>query len=188
MPSTNKSSLQEVSIDTAEKFNRISIVLIPGKKICPSCQKELVIKLQQLNEENQWITNKSDLETGNESDTEAVSLERHEMLSIELDVSLEEMDLSPIKLHGVSSHSKVALGKRKLGLFCEKIKDEETTLERKVAKVIDIMPEDLAPSSEARQPENYKEIKEKAINLGLWKKGFCQHRKKHTHAEKALAL
>ena len=48
--------------------------------------------------------------------------------------------------------------------FHEKIKDQETTLTKKVAKVIDVMPEDLTPS-ESGQPENYKEMKEKADNL-----------------------
>ena len=48
--------------------------------------------------------------------------------------------------------------------FHEKIKDQETTLKKKVAKVIDVMPEDLT-TSESGQPENYKEMKEKADNL-----------------------
>ena len=94
-----------------------------------------------------------------------MSLGSHEeMLRHDLDVSLEVMDLSPIKLHGVASHSKVVLGKRKLEQFREKMKDQETTLQKKVAQVIDVMPEDLTPS-ESSQPENYKEMKEKADNL-----------------------
>jgi hypothetical protein len=154
-----------VSIDTAEEFNSINIVIIPGKKICPSCRKELSKKLQESNEENQQIADKSDSETGNESDTETMSLGSHEeMLRHDLDVSLEVMDLSPIKLHSVASHSKVVLGKRKLEQFREKMKDQETTLQKKVAQVIDVMPEDLTPS-ESSQPENYKEMKEKADNL-----------------------
>ncbi|CAB4017020.1 Hypothetical predicted protein, partial [Paramuricea clavata] len=107
---TVKGSLREVSIDTAEEFNSINIVIIPGKKICPSCRKELSKKIQESNEENQQIADISDSETGNESDTETMSLGSHEeMLRHNLDASLEVMDLSPIKLHGVASHSKVVL-------------------------------------------------------------------------------
>ena len=110
-----------MSIDTAEEFNSINIVIIPGKKICPSCRKEVSIKLQESNEENQQIADKSDSETGNESDTETMSLGSHEeMLRHDLDVSLEVMDLSPIKLHGVASHSKVVLGKRNWNSFMRK--------------------------------------------------------------------
>jgi hypothetical protein len=55
---------RSVYIDTAEEFNSINIVIIPGKKICPSCRKELSIKLQESNEENQQIADKSNSETG----------------------------------------------------------------------------------------------------------------------------
>jgi uncharacterized Zn finger protein (UPF0148 family) len=82
--------------------------------ICPFCRKEVSIKLQESNE-NQQIADNSDSETGNENDTETMSLRSHEeMLRHDLEVSLEVMDVSPIKLHSVASHSKVVLGKRKL--------------------------------------------------------------------------
>jgi hypothetical protein len=45
-----------VSIDTAEEFNSINIVIIPGKKICPSCRKELSIKLQESRAANKYLT------------------------------------------------------------------------------------------------------------------------------------
>ena len=61
-----------------------------------------------------------------------------EMLRHDLDTSLEDMDLSPVKLHGVASHSKVTLGKCKVQQFKDKMKDPETILQKRVAKIIDV--------------------------------------------------
>ena len=61
-----------------------------------------------------------DSQTDIESDKETMSCIYREEMTVsrhELDTSFEEVDLSPIKLHGVPSHSKVTLGKRKLQQF-----------------------------------------------------------------------
>ena len=141
-----KGSLQEVSLNIAEDFNSINISVTPGKKICPTCCKELTTKLQAAsNKKDQQFVDESDPHVGNESDGETVSSGSNEeiILRHDLDTSLEEMDLSPMKLHGVASHSKVTLGKRKLQQFHDKLKNQETTLQKRVARVIDVMPEDL---------------------------------------------
>ncbi|CAB4017245.1 Hypothetical predicted protein [Paramuricea clavata] len=82
---------------------------------------------------------------GNETDVETMSSGSNEEMSLkhDLDTSFEEMGLSQVKLRGVASHSKVTLGKRKLQQFHNKLKDQETTIQKRVAKVIDVMSEDL---------------------------------------------
>ena len=83
------------------------------------------MKLLALNEKNQQ-TEESDSQIENESDIETISSESHEEVQRhDLDTILKDMNnyLSPMKLHGVASHSKVALGKRKLKQFQDKMKE-----------------------------------------------------------------
>ena len=142
-----KGSLREVSLNTAEDFNSINISVIPGKKICPNCRKELTSNLEAAsNKKDQQFVDEFDSHMGNETDVETMSSGSNEEMSLrhDLDTSFEEMGLmSPVKLHGVASHSKVTLGKRKLQQFHNKLKDQETTIQKRVANVIDVMPEDL---------------------------------------------
>ena len=166
-----KGSLREVSLDITEDFNSINISVIPGKKICPTCRKELTRKLEAAtNKKDEFCRVESDSQTDNESDEETMSCVDREKMTVsasvrhDLDTSFEDVDLSPIKLHGVPSHSKVNLGKRKLQQFRDKLKEQETTAQKRVAKVIGVIPENLDPS-ESSQPDNYDELKEKADNL-----------------------
>ena len=159
-----KGALREVSLDTAQDFKSMNISVIPGKKICPTCRKELAIKLQAVNEKNEEIQ-ESDSQMEKESDTETMSSGSHEeMMRHDVDTSLKEMDLSPIKLHGVAVHSRITLGKRKLQQIQDKMKDQETVLRKRIAKIIDVVPEDLK-STDNTQPQNYKEMKDKADDL-----------------------
>ena len=161
---------REVSIDTGDDFDRINISVIPGKKICPTGRKELAIRLQAINETTQSGPQDSDTQIDDASDTESLSSGSQEEMfdhmasRHDLDTSLEDMGLSPRKLHGIASPSKVTLGKRKLQQFQDKMKDQETILQKRVAKIIDVEPEDLITSKNS-QPENYKELKEKADDL-----------------------
>ena len=105
-----------MSLNAAEDFNHINISEIPGKKICPNCRKKLTSNLEAtsnkfVDESDSHIGNKTDVETMSSGSSEEMTL-RHD-----LDTSFEEMGVSPIKLHGVTSHSKVTLGKDKLQQF-----------------------------------------------------------------------
>ena len=157
-------------MDIAEDFKSINISVIPGKKICPTCRKELTRKLEAATDKkNELFEVEPDSQTGNESDEETMSsVDREEMtvssVRHDLDTSFEKVDLSPIKLHSVPSHSKVTLGKRKLQQFRDKLKEQETTAKKRVAKVIGVTPENL-DASESSQPDNYSQLKEKADNL-----------------------
>lgn len=113
----------------------------------------------------QQMVDESNSQMEYKSDTESMSSGSNgDMLKHDLNTSLKEVYLSPIKLHGGASHSKVTLGKRKLQQFRETMKDQEGTLQRQVAKIIDVMPEDLT-QSENNPRQNYKEMKEKADDL-----------------------
>ena len=162
-----KGSLREVSLDTAEDCNTINISLIPGKKICPARRKELTSRLEAAsNKRDEQCGDEPDSHTEKESDEETMSYGSGEETTLrhDLDTSFEEVDLSPIKLHSVPSHSKVTLGKHKLQQFHDKLNKLETTVQKRVAKVSGVLPENLEPS-ESSQPDNYNEIKEKADNL-----------------------
>lgn len=68
----------------------------------------------------------------NESDEETIPYSSSEGTTLwhELNTSFGEVSLSPIKLHGVASHSKVAWGKHKLRKFHDKLKELETIAQK----------------------------------------------------------
>ena len=58
-------------------------------------------------------------------------------------LSLGEIGVSPLKLHALSSGSKVNEGKRKLAKVEEKQLERSETIRMKLAKVLDVAPEHL---------------------------------------------
>ena len=105
-----------MSLNAAEDFNHINISEIPGKKICSNCHKKLTSNLEATS--NKFV-DESDSHIGNETDVETMPSGSSEEMTLrhDLDTSFEEMGVSPVKLHGVTSHSKVTLGKHKLQQF-----------------------------------------------------------------------
>ena len=101
-----------------------------------------------------------------ESDAELECDLSRELARESLDSSLVDMDVSPMKLHAVASHSKVSYGKRKLKQVQAKLKEQEASLQKKVAEVIDVMPEDV-DVKDKDQHQNIKVIQQKAEDLDV---------------------
>ena len=82
-------------------------IVLPGQKLCLTCrlkmsepekEEEKPYKQYELNDESFCFQEEHDLNLSRES----------------LNTTLNELDISPVKLHSVVQHSKPTLGKRKL--------------------------------------------------------------------------
>eukprot|EP00112_Aurelia_sp_Birch-Aquarium-sp1_P018720 Seg4505.3 transcript_id=Seg4505.3/GoldUCD/mRNA.D3Y31 product="hypothetical protein" protein_id=Seg4505.3/GoldUCD/D3Y31 len=76
------------------------------------------------------------------------------------------MDISPMKLHAVPSHSKIVYGKRKIEQVQSKLKKQGETIQKNVAEVINVMPESIKPMQSA-VPSDYAELKKKANDFDI---------------------
>ncbi len=61
-----------------------------------------------------------------------------------LNDSLEEIEVSPVKLHSIPSHSRMSYGKRKIKQVFSKLEEKETKIQHQVAEVMNISAEDLS--------------------------------------------
>ena len=157
-----KAGLREVSLEASADFQSLGISIIPGHKMCPTCHAELSRRLKDFDEE----PDEMEMQEACESDAELECDLSKELVRESLDSSLVDMDVSPMKLHAVASHSKVSYGKRKLKQVQAKLKEQEESLQKKVAEVIDVMPEDL-DVKEKDQHQNIKVIQQKAEDLDV---------------------
>ena len=93
----------------------MGIYVIPGWKICPTCKIEYYHKTEITNKEiDEPDSSSSDDEVNNWNTTE----NRDAMNS-----TLNELELTPFKVHAVPGHTKVAHGKQKLAkltMRCQK--------------------------------------------------------------------
>ncbi|XP_065681334.1 uncharacterized protein LOC136094968 [Hydra vulgaris] len=101
--------LREIDIQLAKDMCSNGIKTTPGFKMCPSCRKEVVKKidnwstLQDHNGEDDFLEQTffdEDIEMAQEKELK--------------NTSFDKLDVSPVKFHGVQQHAKISLGKRKL--------------------------------------------------------------------------
>lgn len=111
-PLTNKKDLRKISLQKAIYHKATNNVnLIPGRLLCSTCRKTL-------NEENE----PKQCEENTESDENADNVETNIDIELasrltekeKLNESLIGIDVTPLKLQSISSHSKQSYAKRKL--------------------------------------------------------------------------
>ncbi|KAK2717502.1 hypothetical protein QYM36_006321 [Artemia franciscana] len=114
----NKKSLRNVSLSFSKQLCEKNIFIKPGQKICPSCRN--------LCEEKTKITEN---ESDNELMIELDSFESRNVSLSQTNAALDDLGLTPIKLHNLPSHSK--------GLYCKR-KVEKVTKEvkKKISKAL----------------------------------------------------
>jgi hypothetical protein len=153
-----KGSLREITIDVARDMKEHGISVKPGEKLCPSCRMEV---------EKQKQT--KDFETSCEGDDEyddAEAMEQEITLEAdkkELNVSFEEINVSPVKLHAIGEHSKVTYGKRKVSQLQNKLKEKHSRIKEKIANVLNVAPEEIECSEQENAISD--EINNKASDL-----------------------
>lgn len=82
----------------------------------------------------------------------------------DLDSRLDDHGVSPVKLHGIASHSRVTYGKRKFRQVKEKPQEQQSSVQEKLSTIIKVTPETLESPPE-EQPESLEDLKQKAKDL-----------------------
>ena len=112
---------------------------MPGKKLCKQCFSRITHDLEAA---KLAVTDTTETEPeyvpGESSQSESETIPESERSRSDLNNSLEEIGVSPLKLHAVSSGSKVKEGKRKLKRIAEKQSERNENVRKKIAKVLDV--------------------------------------------------
>ncbi|XP_065647864.1 ARL14 effector protein-like [Hydra vulgaris] len=120
-----KGGCKEINMQLAGKLKNIGINAISGEKICPS----RMIKLISFKDDEQREPTCSQIYEDEDNEPNI-----NELLKKNLNSTLTTMNISPLKMHAVNSHSRVALGKKKL-LHIQK------TVKLGIARTLNIDPE-----------------------------------------------
>ena len=102
--------------------------MIPGQKLCPKCR----IKFGDLHD------NDFSGEVHDDTSSDEIHDNDDSFHKEYLSTSMEEMDVSPVKLHAVASHSRESYGERKFQQIKEKHKEKEASLQETVASAISV--------------------------------------------------
>eukprot|EP00112_Aurelia_sp_Birch-Aquarium-sp1_P005641 Seg1642.8 transcript_id=Seg1642.8/GoldUCD/mRNA.D3Y31 product="hypothetical protein" protein_id=Seg1642.8/GoldUCD/D3Y31 len=142
-----------------------NVIVIPGKKLCPTCRGEVLKRMKNADDEE--IESAAADDTYNSDSEQCFEADfQREKVRENVDSSLERMDISPMKLHAVPSHSKIAYGKKKIEQVQSKLKEQGETIQKHVAEVINVMPESIKPMQSA-VPSDYAELKKKANDFNI---------------------
>ena len=158
-----KTDLQEIALEVWADLQKLSISVIPGHKMCPTCRTELSRRLKSFNKE----TEEAGLPDAYESDVKLEHDLNSRLTRENLDSIMVDMDLSPMKLHAAASHSMVFHGKRKVKQVNAKLKEqEESRQKQKIAEVIHVVPEALQVR-DRDHPQIMRVIHQKAEDLDV---------------------
>ena len=80
-----------------------------------------------------------------------------------LNSTLIEMDISPLKMHGIPQHSQISHGKKKIVQVKKKILHQEQNIQNQVASFCDVSPEQINRSKEEKDRNEL--VEEKAKDL-----------------------
>ena len=117
-----KKSLRPVTLQQSKILSERGFNIKPGEKLCPKC-RELIYKSDEHLVSNITVEcNYTEEEDSVLRTEEECSLQREEAIE-KLNVSLNEMDCSPLKLHGLGETSKRSYGKRKIENLQKNIED-----------------------------------------------------------------
>ena len=161
-----KGSLIEITLEASKEYRMYNMVLIPGKKLCPTCRRVVSKRMKSYKETELAAAAPLDDTYNSDSEQDFKAEFQREQVRENLDSSLESMDISPMKLHAVPSHSKFAYGKRKIVQVQSKLKQQSETIQKHVAEVLNVMPESIKPT-ERTKPSDYVELKKKANDLDI---------------------
>lgn len=116
-----KKSLRSVSLSFSKQLIAKNIYIKPGQKLCSTCRNFCEEKIKIKVSEN---------ETDDELMTELDSLESRNVSLSQTNTALDDLGLTPIKLHTLSSRSKGSYYKRKVDNVTKAVK-------RKISKALD---------------------------------------------------
>ena len=127
--------LKEITLEEAKKLKTYHIAVVPGKKICPSCRIVISKKLKETmaedKEESQDKSHNSEIDEIELSFQSDVSKEQ-------LNSTLSEIGVSPLKTHAISSHSIVSYGKKKLKQAQNVLEQKHSHIQTKIAESLQV--------------------------------------------------
>ena len=126
-------------MDLSVDMDKLQLKVIPGQKLCKRCHEKVPEKLKLLEtpEKSTDSDNVDDLDFPDPVDIESNTSHS------ELNTSLVEVGVSPLKLHAVSTQSSVSHGKRKMEKVQMKQAEDTEVVMNKMAKSLDVSPEQL---------------------------------------------
>ena len=137
------------------KCENRGLQLVPGQKLCKACKTKVdnLLKTTAI-ESNDSPDDHSVDEAADAADEDYIPNVPNQVPPVPLDsprqqlnVSLSELGVSPLRMHGVRADNRVAHGKRKM----EKVKaaqgEKSAEVATKVARALDVSPEQLSSFS-----------------------------------------
>ena len=161
-----KGCLREITQALAKELQQVNVEVVPGWKLCPTCRREVSKKLANVNEGETLQPELYDGIVQETKETELLEELYRDEVREKLNSSLEEMDVSPIKLHGVASHSRPAYGKRKLTQIESRLQEQKKVIQKQISEAMNVTTESIQ-ISEPSIPDNYDEVKKKADDLDI---------------------
>ena len=120
---TNKKNLRKISLEKAKSVKESkNLHLIPGKLLCSNCRKAIFTD-DSIEKEKTYLPNEDDSYV--EFETAARSFEKEK-----LNDSLQNIDVTPIKLKSVAEHSKKS--------YSQKLQQASTQMKKKLTYVLNI--------------------------------------------------
>ena len=129
----------------------MGIYVIPGWKICPTCKIECYRKTEITNEEidEPDYAFSSDDEVNNWNTTENRDV---------MNSTLNELELTPFKVHAVPGHMKVAHGKRKLAQVNNEVS-------KRLATILNVQQSELESTDNSTEVDSEQDMNQKANDL-----------------------
>ena len=127
--------LKEITLEEAKKLKMHHIAVVHGKKICPSCKIVISKKLKEtMAEDKEESQDKS-----HDSEIDEIELSFQSDVSKEqLNSTLSEIGVSPLKTHAISSHSIVSYGKKKLKQAQNVLEQKHSHIQTKIAESLQV--------------------------------------------------
>ena len=121
-------SLCEVTFDLYNASQSSNINIVPGQKLCPMYRNKLSVR-----EQSEADSRNSD---GNDEINYIEETHSIEQDWQDISESFQSVDISPLKVHAQPFSGRVNLGKRKLNTAI-------STIQEKVARALNVTPEEL---------------------------------------------
>ena len=137
---TARGSLREISLETAKEIKILGINVTPGDKLCPACRIE-TDKHKEYHPTGSYSSSEVDHDDINEHMELEISVEDSRDF---LSSTLNEAEVSPLKLHAIGRHSRTSYGKRKMLQIQSKFKEKPS--QESIAYVLDVNPKEFESS------------------------------------------
>ena len=162
---THKSAAKhkvEISMDLSVDMDKLQLKVIRGQKLYKRCHEKVTEKLKLLEtpKKSTDFDNVDDLDFPDPDPLDIESDTNHS----ELNTSLVELGFSLLKLHVISTQSRVLHRKRKMEKVEMKQAEDTDVVMNKMAKALDVSPEQLKSLNKAKEYDRHMGLVKSKIN------------------------